>query len=261
MGFVALRAQTYTVLHATSNCQLVSSGAAVLPGQVLNATDVVDLGTRHGLIVVWGGPLNLKSLRSVEQPGNKWRTTGTIMDLKALPIAAKPESYQEHFSNMDELIRLFDRRRYLLLDKSWLIADPGFRLKGDTVLFYKYDSPRANIQVSRKVEHRHDSLLLEPRYILDMNGKPVAPDDATNFELYWLDLKTKGYKQLARFNYVFVKEQVLLDEVGRLVKLVQTADNEADVHKEVMRFLVETYGIPDPHNYRRWMGQHFPEVK
>ncbi|MFN8398097.1 MAG: hypothetical protein U0176_26010 [Bacteroidia bacterium] len=261
LGFSAANAQTYTVLHATGRCKLIDSGAPIEAGQVLKATDMIDLGNRYGHIVVWGGPLNLKSLRAVEKPGNNWKIAGTILDLKAAPIVAKPEAYKEHFGSMTDLIAHFDGRRYLLLDKSWLIADPGFRLKGDTVLFYKFESPLANIQVNRKVEHRHDSLLLEPKFILDMNGKPVPPDDATNFELYWLDLKTKGYKKMARFNFIFVDEKVLLDEVGRLVKLVQSADKEADVRKEVTRFLIETYGVPDPHNFQKWMGQHFPQVK
>lgn len=261
LGFAAANAQTYTVLHATPKCKLLDTGTPIESGQVLKVTDMVDLGSRYGQVIVWGGPLNLKSLRAVEKPGNKWVTVGTIMDLKSAPVAGKPEAYKEHFASMADLITHFEGRRYLLMDKSWLIADPGFRLKGDTVLFYKFESPRANVQVNRKVEHRHDSLLLEPRFILDMNGKPVPPDDATNFELYWLDLKTKGYKKMARFNFIFVDPKVLVDEVGRLVKLVQAADKEADVRKEVSRFLLEAYGIPDPHNFNQWMTEHFPEVK
>ncbi|MBL0015587.1 MAG: hypothetical protein IPP17_03890 [Bacteroidetes bacterium] len=251
-AIVFAQAQTYTVIHGSSNCKRLPSSAVLKLGDVISATEKVDLGNASGQMVLWEKAEGLVVLNAKKQASGKSQTIGSITELKhALPSRV---DYQEQFATMEGLQKHFEGRRYLILGKTWLLAAPGFNLEGDTLLFYKFESPKANLQVNRKVEHHGDSLLLTPKLILDMNGRPIPPDDARGFELYWLDLKTKGYKKLAAFEFVFVDEASIAREIKLLLSEIAKTDMDPSNRIGLVRqFLSAAYGDPDLHNLMQFL--------
>jgi hypothetical protein len=250
------QAQNFVVIHTTSQAKELTTGKKLELGQSLSETEKINLGDRYGRVVLWNKEKGVKLLIAKELEGNKWKTAGTLDELNQ-PLPTKPlMSYREHFASMADLATHFSGRKYLILGKTWLVADAPYHITGDTVLFFKYERPKADIEVNRKVERRGDSLLLDPKFILDMNGTPVPADDARNFQLYWLDKKTKGYQELARFDFVFVEEEVLRKEVGVLI--VQLLTVKSDIRPTVEQFLIAAYGIPDDHNLDEWLRRYFP---
>jgi hypothetical protein len=253
-----LRAQSWTVVHASPKVKSVATGKALAAGDRLEASAQVNLGDAAGRVVVWDEKEGILLLGAQKVGEKQWKTSGKAAELKQVLPAITV--YPEHITSLAALQQHFHGRKYLLLGKSWLVADAPFRVGGDTVLFYKYERIATDVEVSRKVERRGDSLLLEPRFILDMNGQAVPASDARNFQLYWLDMKTKGYSQLARFEFVFADEAMLEKEVGMLLGLVGAARG-ASAGKEDMvgQFLTAAYGSVDGHNLRVWMAQRFGE--
>lgn len=259
---LGLQAQPLTVIHAAPPCKWAGTGKALECGQQFSSTDKLDLGGKQGKVVVWSEKDGLQLLAAQKLASNSWKTTGTAKDLLQPSPSQAGATYQEGFAGLEDLVAHFAGRNYLILDKTWLLAAPSFHLDGDTVLFFKFDSPKANIQVSRKVEHNgRDSLFLDPQFILDMNGRPVPADDATGFRLYWLDLKTKGYKELAKFEFVFGDTATLTQEVGVLLSQLAAPEYAGRRQAIVAQFLTLAHGSPDPHNLTQWLAQRFPEVK
>lgn len=253
-------AQDYKVVYKTAQCKRLDTGKALALGETLKAGDKVELGKASGKLILWNKATGLTMMASRKLESGKWQTSGPVGELQqALPAVA---THSEQIASMEDLQAHFAGRNYLILEKTWLLAAPQFTLDGDTVLFYKFECPLANLQVNRKVEHSGDSLLLTPELILDMNGKPVPANDASGFQLHWLDLKTKGYKQLARFEFVFPDEVALTAEVSALLSALQAdgVDKQA-ILPTVHQFLVASYGDPDLHNLKNWLASRFPEVQ
>lgn len=252
-------AESLTVLYATAGTTAGLKKSNLSTGDALPPTDEIHFTDRFGKLALWSQSEGLLLLTPKEQPDGKWKTSGTLAELKQ-PLP-EVRTYEASFSNMEGLKQHFKDRRYLLLDRSWLLATPPFDLSGDTLLFIKYERPKANMQVSRKLEHHGDSLLLDPKFILDMNGVPVPMDDAEHFQLYWLDLKTRGYLELVRFEFVFVEEATLVSEVSNLLtQLKRSKMPRGDQAVILQQFLTAVHGTPDPHNFKLWMAQHFPEA-
>ena len=248
----SLQAQTYTVVHISGQCSNFDTGKSLSIGETLQPSATVDLGSVSGRMVLWEKKEGLILLAPRKTEQGKALTHGKFAELKQ-PLPT-PREDKESFGSMEDLQKHFDGRRYLILDHSWLIPEPAFRLTGDTILFYKFQRPKANAQVNRKVEHRGDSLQLSAKLILDMNGKPVPADDANSFELFWMDLKTKGYKKLARFEFVFVDEAQVAKEVGLLLSEVKKLDMDPSMQMSLVRqYLAAAYGDPDLHNLRQWL--------
>ena len=87
-----------------------------------------------------------------------------------------------------------------------------------------------------------------------MNGRPIPPDDARGFELYWLDLKTKGYKKLAAFEFVFVDEASIAREIKLLLSEIAKTDMDPSNRIGLVRqFLSAAYGDPDLHNLLQFL--------
>lgn len=242
-----VQAQTYTVIHPSANCKKIPSGLPLKAGDAVSAAEKIDLGDASGRMVLWEKKAGLISIAAQKSASGKFLTSGTVSTLQqALPVTV---DHNANFGTMSDLQRHFEGRRYLILGKTWLLAAPEFNLEGDTLLFYKFESPKANLQVNRKVAHSGDSLLLTPKLILDMNGRPIPADDASGFELYWLDLKTKGYKKLAAFEFVFVDEGEVAKEIKLLLSEIAKTDMDPSNRIGLVRqFLSAAYGEPDVHN-------------
>jgi hypothetical protein len=256
---VCSQAQKLTVVYCTPGCRHVEDGKAISVGDTVSNTETLSVDSQLGRMVLWDRNQGLHLLTAKPLEQKKWKTMGTMSELDT--TISVPAGYEERFQSMDEVIAHFKDRRYLLMERSWLIAMPPYDLKGDTLLFIRYDRPKTNIQVTRKLESRGDSLLLDPRFILDMNGRRVPPDDANHFRLCWIDKNTKNYKELTPFEFVFVDQATLHKEVGFLIDLMAKAGSaQTEVEATVYRYLNAIYGCPDLHNMNHWLEKHFPKL-
>jgi hypothetical protein len=256
---VYLQAQKLTVVYCTPGCRHVEDGKVISIGDMVSDTETLSVDSQLGRIVLWDRTQGLHLLTAKSLDQKKWKTMGTMSELDT--TISVPTGYQERFQSMDEVIAHFKDRRYLLLERSWLISSPPYNLKGDTLLFIRYERPKTNIQVTRKLESRGDSLLLDPKFILDMNGRRVPPDDANHFRLCWIDKKTLDYKELTPFEFIFADQATLQGEVGFLIDLMAKAGSaRTEIEATVYQYLNAIHGCPDPHNMNHWLQQHFPKM-
>jgi hypothetical protein len=249
-----------TVVHVAGKASLTEDNKALALGQSLNATDPITFERGSRGMVVWHPTTGLSYLQPQESvAGADAQLTGPAASFVTPIVAPSHPPRLEHFASTAQLKPHFQGRKYLLLGKSWLIADPGFPLAGDTLLMVKFRNLSANVQASRRLEYSHDTLLLDPKLILDMNGKPVDAALASDFRLWWYHKPTNTYDEITYLQFIFADEAQLKSEIQ--VLLAQMQGEPAPAQDAAVRLLIEAcYGEPDAHNYKAWTDQYFPAL-
>ncbi len=250
-----------TVVHVAGQVSLTADSKPLAVGQSLGGTDVIAFARDSKGVVVWQPATGLVYLKPKEAlAGADAQLTGAAASFVTPMVAPTHPPRLEHFASTAQLKPHFQGRKYLLLGKSWLIADPSFPLAGDTLLMVKFRNLSANVQVSRRLEYSRDTLLLDPKLILDMNGKPVDAALASDFRLWWYHKPTNTYDEITYLQFVFADEAQLKSEIQ--VLLAQMQDQPATVQDAAVRLLIETcYGEPDAHNYKAWTDRYFPGLR
>ena len=259
MGSV-LSAQSLKILHAPSNTKSLESGKLLAADYNLLAEEKISLESNMSRLIVWDELDGLCIVQAKKLSDRKWKTSGTVKELKT-PMSALPlKDRDATFSSLSDLKKRFEDRDYLILGNSYLIAKKGqFRPSGDTVVFVHYRDAIDNMQVSRKLEFASDTLLLYPKLILDNNGMALKAEHTSNFELLWIDRITHDLGPLCAFNCVMPDNEIVSREVGLLLgQLAEKRMSTEEMKPWVNAFLTASFGQADAHNIEQWLVANFP---
>ena len=265
-GFITkLKAQLaaeIVVLHVQGQVNLADRPEKLQAGQKISSTAKLSFENYRGQVIAWDLKDGLVELRPIME-GGKEKPTGLKGSwpnfAQAIQIAS-PRQRIEKFSNVNQLKSNFEGRKYLILEKSWLIAEPKFKLDGDTLLIVKYHNDIDNFEGSSKLTFRGDSLFFDRGSILSLNGEPVDPQKVNGYTIWWLCKSTRKFKEISFCEFIFADEKQLEDEVGQLLAGLNEM-KAADKLNTVRKFMLLAYGEPDEYNFRWWMARHFPELK
>jgi hypothetical protein len=249
-----------SVLHVSGNVKTAHNKTALKLGQTIARADIITFAGVSDKVIVWNDATGLTCLHPKETAAkNPAELTAAASSFETALPAMPARGRIERFSNTQQLARHFQARKYLLLGKSWLIAEPNFPLKGDSVLIVKYRNIADNYQESRKFETSNDTLWLNPKTLLEVEGAMADPSKVSDYRLWWYHKPTRTYKELTYFELVVADEAQLQQEIQQL--LTSMKDRPTAEKAKAVRQLVEGgWGEPDPHNYQLWMKQHFPQL-
>ena len=259
LGHLGLSAQAVKILFAPANMRSAESGKILVADDNLLAEEKITMPNYDASLIVWDELDGLCELKARQVSGKKWKISGTVGELNQ-PITALTLPYvNDKFGNLSDLKTHFEGRNFLILGKSWLIAqENGFRVNGDTVIFVHYRDAYDHLQVSRKLEFASDTLLLYPELILDNNGAQVKAENTSNFELLAIDRNSHDLQPICSFNLQLPNNEQLAKEVGLLLDKLAAKNMPAEEMKIwIYTFLKAAYGEADRHNFEEWLLQNF----
>lgn len=248
-----------TVVHTSSGVRTLAGNKPLTIGQLLAPTDklvFIDFAQR---VVLWDPAGRLVGLEPQSGSHDAKALTGTVTSFEhAIPEPSHP-ARKEHFSSFAQLATQFQGRKYLLIGRSWLIADAPMRLDGDTIMLIKFTHTIRDYQLPCKLEFSGDSLIFDLPAILKLNDEAIDPAQTTDYRLIWCHKPTKYLKEMASFQFVWADEEQLRLEIALLLKRMD-GRRPADRRMAVRRLIDYGWGEPDEHIYLAWIHQNFPEL-
>lgn len=246
----------YQVLHSKGTILLKSTGAAPKVGTVIKATDAIALNSKDAQLTLWLPAKGRFVTTPVESPltPNKFQTlTSVIQPGKAyakMPtktILSTQEDFKAHFD-----------RPYLFLAPTWIRIDTSaYKINHDHLFYLRFIQTARNAEVPKKLLIRGDTLILDPHQFLDMNGIPVAPQDAADFSINYMHFKV-DQKWIANFNPIFPDSATLHSETQALLKRLHNEPTMAKrIPEEIYNFLSEAFGQPDYPVFTAWLKDEF----
>jgi hypothetical protein len=248
-----------TALHVTGQARLTQANKPIASGQKFKNTDAISFGDRHSKVIAWHPTRGLLSFHPQAEASPKAGLQGPAASFGNAATPLNHAARLEHFSTTMGLKPHFQGRKYLVLGKSWLIADPAFKPEGDTLILLKYRNIKQNFQTGHRIEFKGDSLQIDPKSMLDLNGKLLDARELSDYRLWWYSLSNKKSGEITYLEFVFADEAQVEEEVKLLCRLMQDKPGPAQV--QWARLFVEiAFGEADAHNYDRWMAAHFPDL-
>ena len=248
-----------TVVHVSGGVRTVGGGKPLVLGQLIAPTDKIMFLDGLQRVVLWDPAGRLVGLEPPAGTQDAKALTGTVASFEhAIPEPSHP-ARKEHFSSFAQLAAQFQGRKYLLLGRSWLIADAPMRLDADTIMLIKFTHAIRDYQLPCKLEYHGDSLIFDLPAILKLNGEAIDPAQTTDYRLIWCHKPTKYLKEMASFQFVWADEEQLRLEISRLLKLMD-GRRPADRRMAVRRLIDYGWGEPDEHVYLAWIHKYFPEL-
>ncbi len=248
-----------TVVHTSSGVRTVTGNKPLEVGQLLAPTDKLVFFDFAQRVVLWDPAGRLVGLEPQSSSHDAKALTGTVTSFEhAIPEPNHP-ARKEHFSSFAQLAAQFQGRKYLLLGRSWLIADAPMKLDGDTIMLIKFTHTIRDYQLPCKLEFSGDSLIFDLPAILKLNDEAIDPAQTTDYRLIWCHKPTKNLKEMASFQFVWADEAQLRLEIALLLKRMD-GRRPADRRMAVRRLIDYGWGEPDEHVYLAWIHRNFPEL-
>jgi hypothetical protein len=254
-----MQAQLVVVLHTSKGATF--NAKALTVGQKLNPTDKLNLADKDAVVVGWQENVGLVMLQPKVLPDKKLQNAGTVAEFQAPVVGATPSVEVGRMRNLEDLKQHFNQRNYLILGKTWLLTEPKSAItSADTMLFFKFDDTRNQTMLSRKLDRKADTIMIDPASFLIVNGMAIKKEDARNYRVFWICPKNKKFGEVCAFKMALPDEAPVKQEVQALLGLQGSSTlSTKDLLTRVENFLGAAYGVPDRHNLVAWLKQQFPK--
>ena len=115
---------------------------------------------------------------------------------------------------------------------------------------YQYKGEKIN----KRLSFNADSLILNQKELMTVDGKPIPNPDITEMKLFYLDGKTSAL--IGDFNPVFVKDDELKEEVKIVLETIKTKSKKEKI-EEILSYINDFYGKPNKENLTTWIEENF----
>jgi hypothetical protein len=126
----------------------------------------------------------------------------------------------------------------------------------DNHIFYISYKYKGEI-IPKKLEYKEDTLIIDKKELLTVDGRPIPNPDITEMTINYLD-KTQKMKHfvIGKFNPVFPDVKELKEEIQMLLDGL-AGKSRKDKIKEITSYINDFYGKPDKENLVVWLKKEF----
>ncbi len=146
--------------------------------------------------------------------------------------------------------------KYVIIDKVILkIGTTEFPMNENQFFYISYKYKGEN--VNKKLSFINDSLIIDRKELLTIDGQPIPNPNITDMEIKYLD-KTQNNKNIliSTFLPVFPDLNTLKEEINMIIDSFHDKNNDQKI-KEIISYINDFYGKPDKENLEHWLKTEF----
>jgi hypothetical protein len=159
-------------------------------------------------------------------------------------------------ASLSDLQNVFSDK-ILIIDRVELqIGADYFPMDEQRFFFIRYK--HKNEVVNKRLNYKGDLLFIDMNEVLQVDGKPIKEDDASDFALYYHKRSDSSPESvlISSFSPVFLRTNQVKPEIAVIVNEFRGADGEI-ILAEVYDYLSSFYGKVDKPNLERWLKKEF----
>lgn len=205
----SLLAQEYQVIHVKGDIIREESGESLKAGDKVSDDERIQFKTKDAMAAVLNPELGRFILKS-EADKETRADLFYVIKSTVTPVRGGMSTRAAGINNAFDMQVYFAEATYVWVGEyiALRVSSVTFPQDENNFFFLRYEY-NGN-QINRRLDHKEHTLLMKKKDVFDVEGKMIAPSDASNFELHYYRDENEESMLITEIDFAFVSRDELM---------------------------------------------------